>query len=129
MIEPAFPTLEGVLVLHDRVVAAHGGLVGVRDENLLHSALARAENKRAYGEPGSLDVFDLAAAYAFGIAKNHPFNDGNKRTAWGACALFLTMNGAAVQAGPELETEQMVALAEGAVDEAAFAAWLRSLAG
>ena len=65
--------------IHDRQLAEHGGGVGLRDAGLLSSALARPENLAAYGDP---DAFDLAAAYAFGIAKNHPFVDGNKRTAW-----------------------------------------------
>ena len=68
-----------VLAIHDRQIAEHGGGVGLRDAGLLSSALARPENLAAYGDP---DAFDLAAAYAFGIAKNHPFVDGNKRTAW-----------------------------------------------
>ena len=98
----------------------------MRDEGLLDSALARAENKLAGADSQSVDLFTLAAAYAFGIASNHPFNDGNKRTAWASCALFLKSNGATVVAPVPDVIEHIVALAAGLVDEQGFAAWLRA---
>ena len=129
MTEPAFLESDAVLFLHDQSVREYGGLHGVRDEGLLQSALARAANKLDYGEPGSVDLFALAAAYAFGIARNHPFNDGNKRTAWASCTLFLKLNGAVLVApAPEI-IERVVGLAAGQIDEAAFAAWLRDRCG
>ena len=129
MTEPLFLELNDVLCLHDEAVERFGGLTGVRDEGLLLSAMARAENKYAYADPGSVDMFDLAAGYAFGIAKNHPFNDGNKRTALSACLAFLRLNGVTPQERAEQAVETMVSLAEGSLDEAAFAAWLRTLVG
>lgn len=129
MIEPEFLEVDAVVFLHDQGVREYGGLHGMRDEGLLSSALARAENKLAYGEPGSVDLFSWAAAYAFGIASNHPFNDGNKRTAWASCALFLKLNGAVlVTPAPDI-IERMVGLAAGQIDEAAFAVWLRDRCG
>ena len=129
MTDPDFLEADVVVFLHDQGVREYGGLHGVRDEGSLLSALARAGNKLAYSEPGSVDVYTLAAAYAFGIASNHPFNDGNKRTAWATCALFLKMNGADVTApAPEI-IEQVVGLATGRMDEVAFAVWLRSCSG
>ena len=79
-----------VRAIHDAQLAEHGGLAGVRDEGLLESALARPQNLLAYGMP---DVADCAAAYGFGIARNHPFSDGNKRTAFVCTELFLALNG------------------------------------
>ncbi len=128
MTEPEFLEPDVVLFLHDQALREYGGIQGVRSEDLLHSALGRPMNRLACGDPGSLDLFDLAAAYAFGLPGNHPFNDGNKRTAWGCCVLFLRANGRrlAVQA-PEA-VERMVMLASGRSDEPAFAAWLRRCA-
>ena len=129
MTEPEFLQADVVVFLHDQGVREYGGLQGLRDEGLLHSALARAENGLASADPGSVGLFELAAATAFGIASNHPFNDGNKRSAWAACALFLKVNGASVAApAPEI-IEQVVALAAGQLDEAGFAAWLRTRRG
>ena len=85
-----FPTRQVVEALHAEQLRRHGGAHGLRDENALESALHRAENKAAYGEP---DVFELAAAYAFGLARNHAFVDGNKRTAIVTAMLFLALNG------------------------------------
>ncbi len=73
-----------MLFLHDHALREYGGIQGVRSEDLLHSALQRPVNRLAQDETGTVDLFDLAAAYAFGLARNHPFNDGNKRTAWGS---------------------------------------------
>ena len=111
----------GVLATHAEQIAEHGGAPGVRDRGLLDSALARPRNLAAYGEPS---VFRLAAAYAFGIARNHPFVDGNKRTALVAAATFLLLNGYEL-AAPEVEAvEVFLRLADGSVDEGALAAWL-----
>ena len=111
-----------VLAIHDRQIADHGGLEGVRDDGLLESALARPRHRHAYGEE---DVHELAAAYAYGIARNPPFLDGNKRTALQTTLLFLRMNGGRMPAPTPHLVEIMVLLAEGRVDEAGFAEWLR----
>lgn len=111
-----------LLAVHDRQLAEHGGGVGVRDAGLFESALTRPRNQHLYGES---DPAALAAAYAFGLARNHPFIDGNKRTAFVACELFLAANGYALAASDDACVEVMVGLAAGAVDEAAFADWLR----
>ena len=81
MTEPEFLEPDAVLFVHDQALREYGGVHGLKDEGLLHGALGRPVNKLAYVEPGSLDLFDLAAAYAFGLASNHAFNDANKRTA------------------------------------------------
>ena len=109
--------------VHEEQLAEHGGGSGVRDENLLASALARPQQLAHYGEP---DLADLAAAYAFGIARNHPFIDGNKRTAFVACELFLLLNGAELTAPDADCVLTMLALAAGQLDEAAFAGWVRT---
>lgn len=110
-----------VLAMHDHQLAAHGGASGVRDEGLLDSALARPQNKQAYGDD---DPYSLAAAYAYGIARNHPFVDANKRTGLFAALLFLRMNRVPTPPPSPAMVEQMVMLAEGLLDEAGFAAWL-----
>lgn len=111
-----------IAAVHDQLLAAHGGSTGLRDEALLESALARPLHRAAYGEP---DLYDLAAAYAGGIASNHPFNDGNKRTALMAAYIFLARNGVRLSALEAEATHTVVALAAGEIDEPAFAAWLR----
>lgn len=113
-----------VLAVHDRQVAEHGGSQGVRDETLLESALARAQQLHAYGEP-TPDLADLAATLAFGLARNHPFVDGNKRTAAVCCETFVELNGATIEANDAELFEQYLALAEGKLAERDFAAWLR----
>ena len=113
-----------VLAIHDRQVAEHGGSAGVRDEGLLESALARAQQLHAYGEPAP-DLADLAAALAHGLARNHPFVDGNKRTAHVAYRTFLALNGADLDATDEEKYVAILALAEGKFAERDFAAWLR----
>jgi death-on-curing protein len=124
MTKPEFLLREVVEYLHDQAVRAYGGHFGIRDESLLESAIARAQQKRAYGDPLP-DFFDLAAAYAYGLSRNHAFVDGNKRTGWAACVLFLKANGRAIRPS-DLETvETMIVLAEGSVSEADFAQWLR----
>lgn len=109
-------------LLHDESIAEHGGAPGLRDEGLFESALARPLNLAAYGEP---DLAELAAAYGVGLAKNHPFVDGNKRVALLAFGLFLGLNGRRLTATQADATLAMLAVAAGSLDEAAFAAWLR----
>ncbi len=112
-----------VLAIHDHQLAEHGGLGGIRDEALLDSALARPQNRHAYDAEV---LVALAASYAFGIARNHPFLDGNNRTAWAVARTFMAMNGLRLTPGRAQAVENMVLLAEGLLDEAGFAAWLRS---
>lgn len=112
-----------VRAVHEAQLAEHGGAAGVRDTGLLASALARPVNLSHYGQP---DVADLAAAYGFGIARNHPFIDGNKRTAFVCVELFLALNHRALQASDAECVVTMLALAAGELSEADFAAWLRS---
>lgn len=113
---------ELILAIHDEQIARHGGASGLRDSGLLDSALARPLNLAGYGEP---DTAELAAMYAVGIARNHPFIDGNKRAAFMAMVLFLALNGMAFDP-PEVEaTMTMLAMAAGEIDDAAFVAWVR----
>jgi death-on-curing protein len=113
-----------VLAVHEAQLAEHGGLVGIRDEGLLASALARPLNLHAYGDEP--DPAALAAAYAFGISRNHPFLDGNKRTAFVVMELFLNLNGWSLKAKDADCISSMEALACGKLDENAFAEWLRN---
>jgi death on curing protein len=113
---------EVVLALHEEQLAEHGGAAGIRDLGLLQSALARPENLAAYGDP---DAPALAAAYAFGIARNHPFTDGNKRTAAVSALLFLFHNGIGFQIGQAELVVMTLALAAGELTEDEVAAWLR----
>ncbi len=108
--------------VHEEQLAEHGGAAGTRDEGLFESALARPLNLAAYGEP---DAADLAAAYGFGLARNHPFIDGNKRTAFVAVELFLELNGHELMATDADCVLTMLAVAAGQMDEVAFARWLR----
>jgi death-on-curing protein len=113
----------GVTAFHAEQIAEHGGGgTALRDEGLLESALARPGNMAAYESP---DVFDLAAAYAFDIAKNHPFVDGNKRAAFIAAATFLILNGRRLQSSEADAVLQTLALASNSLDEQGFADWLR----
>lgn len=114
-----------VLAIHDRQIAEHGGSGGVREENLLESALARPQQLYAYGDPPP-DLADLAATLAFGLARNHAFVDGNKRTAYVSCRTFLLLNGADLIATAEQKYLNMLALAEGKLPLEEFAGWLRS---
>jgi death-on-curing protein len=125
VIAPAFLEPDVVLFLHDQSIREFGGYHGVRDEALLASALDRPKNRLGY--ESEADLAALVAAYAFGIAKNHAFLDGNKRTAWAACALFLKVNGVILRARAAEAVENTVALATGGMSEAAFAAWLREV--
>ncbi|MCF7220897.1 type II toxin-antitoxin system death-on-curing family toxin [Marilutibacter chinensis] len=114
-----------ILAIHERQLAEHGGGTGVRDEGLPESALARPLQTQAYGDPPP-DLADLAAALAHGLARNHPFVDGNKRTAAVACETFLVLNGARLDASDLELYPQYIALADGSLDEAGFAGWLRA---
>jgi death-on-curing protein len=109
-------------LLHDDSLAEHGGAAGLRDEGLLESALARPLHLAAYGDP---DVAALAACYGVGLAKNHPFVDGNKRAAFLAIGLFLALNGRRLVATQADATLTMLGVAAGTVDEAALADWIR----
>ena len=113
---------QALLLLHAESLAEHGGGDGLRDEGLLDSALARPLNLAAYGQP---DAAALAASYGVGVAKNHPFVDGNKRAALLATGLFLYFNGYTLQATQADTTRTVLGLAAGEVSEEAFAAWLR----
>ena len=108
--------------IHDRQLAEHGGLDGVRDRGAVESALARPRNLAAYGEP---DAADLAAAYAYDLARNHGFADGNKRTAWVVARLFLADNGCTLKFDPLDAIRTMEGVAAGAIDEARLARWFR----
>lgn len=112
-----------ILAVHEEQLAQHGGGIGLRDEGLLESALARAENLAAYNPDA--DAAALAAAYAFGIAKNHPFIDGNKRTAFVAMELFLMDNGFVLTASDEDALLTMLRLAAGEMREEEYAGWVR----
>ena len=114
--------IEALRAVHEEQLAEHGGATGTRDEGLFESAMARPNNLAAYAQP---DAADLAAAYGFGIARNHPFIDGNKRTAFVAVELFLDLNGFGLTADDAGCVLTMLALAAGQMDEAAFARWLR----
>jgi death-on-curing protein len=111
-----------VLALYEEQLAEHGGAVGVRDLGLLQSVLARPQHLAAYGEP---DVAALAAAYGYGIVRNHPFVDGNKRAAFTVTELFLTLNGYELGADDLSCVVTMLRLAEGSLSEAEFADWIR----
>jgi death-on-curing protein len=115
-----------IFAAHDMQIAQHGGLDGVKDIDAVRSALARPQQLAAYGEPPP-DIFDLAAAYAFGLVKNHGFADGNKRIAWIAARLFLLDNGQQIQFLPAQAIQQVLSLASSELSEAAFSQWLRNL--
>jgi death-on-curing protein len=112
-----------ILAVHAAQIAEHGGIAGIRDEGLLDSALARPEHKAHYGED---DPAALAAAYAYGIARNHPFLDGNKRTALVALELFLMKNGYRLTASDEDAVVTFLRLAAGEIGEDELAAWIRA---
>lgn len=113
------------LAIHDRQLAEHGGSAGVRDGNLLESALARPQQLHHYGDPQP-DLADLAASLTYGLARNHPFVDGNKRTAFVCCHVFLVLNGVELAAAAEDKYRTILALAEGLMSEQDFANWLRT---
>jgi death-on-curing protein len=118
--------VELILAIHDRQLAEHGGLAGVRDMGMLESALGRAQNKMAYGDP---DAFEVAAAYAFGAIKNHPFVDGNKRTGFVLAETWLVLAGHELIASDIECIQATLDLAAGEISEAQFARWLADNAG
>ena len=112
-----------LLLLHDESLAEHGGASGMRDEGLLDSALGKPQNFFAYGKPS---LFELAASYAFGLVKNHPFIDGNKRTGFVVAVTFLQLNGWRLEASEVDATLRTLALAAGEMSEKAYAEWLKA---
>jgi len=120
VIEPVWVRLDAILAAHDDQLAEHGGGTGIRDQGLLESALARSRNLFAYGEAS---LAKLAAAYAFGIARNHPFVDGNKRTALVAAEGFLGLNGFDLAATDVEAVSVFLSLAAGEMTEEQLAAW------
>ena len=123
MKEPVWVLREVVHALHERLLSEFGGAAGVRDEEMLESALSRPANQFAYGSPS---LPELAAAYAFGLVRNHPFVDGNKRIGFATAILFLELNGYRFMASEVDATVQTLALAAHDLDEAGYAAWLAS---
>ena len=121
MTEPTWLSVDIVLDIHSEQLAMFGGPEGVRDLGLLESALARPLNRFAYGDE---DLANLAAAYAFGLARNHPFIDGNKRTAFASMIVFLGLNCMRFMVDPAHATASVLALAAGEIDEHGFARWL-----
>jgi death-on-curing protein len=121
MIQFEWITRDECLAIHEMMLANYGGLAGVRDSGLLESALAAPRHLSSYGSPS---IPDLAAAYAYGIVKNHPFLDGNKRTGFMLAATFLEVNGFTFNATEESVVEQTLGLAAGAIGKAAYAIWL-----
>ena len=114
--------LSVVLAIHEQQISEHGGLLGIRDFGMIESALGRPQNLLLYNDP---DIYDLAAAYGFGLAQNHPFVDGNKRVAFQAMYLFLGLNGLRIEAPEEEVVALILSLASGQLGEADLAAWLR----
>jgi death-on-curing protein len=123
MKEPYWLTREECLALHDMMLSQYGGIAGVRDEHLLESALAKPRQLFAYGKP---NMADMAAAYAAGIVKNHPFLDGNKRTGFMMGAGFLERNGFEFHASEVDAVLRTLALAAGKMTERAYADWLKA---
>ncbi len=123
MKEPEWILKETVLALHEQSLSEHGGSSGIRDEGLLDSALGKPQNQFAYGTP---NLFDLAASYAFGRVKNHPFIDGNKRTGFVTAILLLQLNGWRFTADEADAAIRTLALAAGDMTESAYAAWLET---
>lgn len=123
MSAPDWLEIESVLAFHDETLATDGGAPGVRDLGLLESALERPRNRYFYESVE--DICDLAATYGVGIAKNHPFADGNKRSAFIALATFLIVNGRMLTASQESATLTMLAVAAGEIDIDALATWIR----
>ena len=122
MKEPEWLLEETLIALHEVLVSEFGGETGIRDEGLLESALARPRNLLNYGRA---DLFDLAAAYAYGLVKNHPFIDGNKRVGFMAAAIFLELNRIRFRAAEVDAAVEMLAVAAGERTEIQFAQWLR----
>jgi death-on-curing protein len=121
--EPVWILRETVLAVQEGLLAEFGGSAGVRDEHLLDSALARPQHLFAYGKPS---YFDLAASYGFGLVKNHPFVDGNKRIGFTIAVLFLERNGHRFHAAEADAVLQTLALAAGEMTESGYAEWLKA---
>ena len=121
--EPLWVPRLVIEAVHFEQIREHGGLYGIRDENALESALARAKQRWSY--QADVDLHELAADYTFGIARNHPFVDGNKRIAFLAAYVFLGLNGQILQAGEDDVVRIIVALASGSLDRDSLADWLR----
>jgi death-on-curing protein len=122
MTEPVWVSVDLVVDIHAEQLALFGGPAGIRDHGLLESALARAPNKYAYGED---DLAALAAAYAFGVARNHPFVDGNKRAAFASMIVFLGLYGIVFLVPEPEATAAILALAAGEVEEEGLTRWIR----
>jgi death-on-curing protein len=123
MKQPVWVRRDVVLAFHERLLAEHGGATGIRDEGLFESALSRAQNRFAHGKP---TLYQLAASYAFGLIKNHPFIDGNKRIGFATATLFLQLNGLRFGADEVDAVLRTLALAAGEMSEADYAAWLKA---
>lgn len=124
---PRWVSLRSLLLLHAESLAEHGGMIGLRDRGLLESALSRPRNVFAYSK--ECDFADLASAYAYGLCRNHPFRDGNKRAALLAAGLFLGLNGRRLLADPLEVIEVFFALAAGNLSEKELAEWFRKNIG
>lgn len=121
--EPVWIETRDVLAIHDRLLALHGGASGLRDGGLLESALARPRQHHVYAD--SPDLVEMAALYTEGVVRNHPFVDGNKRTGFVICVLFLELNGFEFKASEEDATQAVTSLAASSLDKAGYGAWLR----
>ncbi len=120
---PQWIDLSVVLAIHEQQIAEHGGSLGIRDLGMIESALGRPQNLLLYNDP---DIFDLAAAYGYGLAQNHGFIDGNKRTAYVVTRLFLILNGYDISASAVEKVITFENVAKSEIDQAALASWLRS---
>jgi len=120
---PRWIELSVVLAVHEQQISEHGGLLGIRDLGMIESALGRPQNLLLYNDP---DLFDLAAAYGFGLARNHGFIDGNKRTAYVVTRLFLILNGQDIRASAVEKVTTFEKVGKGEIDQSALASWLRS---
>jgi death-on-curing protein len=123
--QPVWVRRDVVVAVEEQLLAVFGGASGIRDAGLLESALARPKNRFAY-EPTAVTIFDLASAYAFGLAKNHPFVDGNKRIAFATATMFLELNGYRFEAGEVDAVVRTLALAAGELKELEYAQWLKA---
>lgn len=119
---PQWVDLNVVLAVHEQQIAEHGGLAGIRDLGLIESALARPQNLQLHNDP---DLLDLAAAYGFGLARNHGFVDGNKRTAYVVTRLFLLLNGQDIEASAVEKVLIFEKVGKGEIDQAELSSWLR----
>ncbi len=125
MSDPVWVRMDVVIAIHKRQIAEHGGDEGIRDQGLLESALARPKNRIAYAEV-TPDLAELAAAYGYGIIKNHAFVDGNKRVAYVVCMTFLKLNGIDLDVALDEKYATFMKLAEGSIDEKDLAEWIRA---